>query len=123
MQLAAVHVRQCVAHQTVHVARAPGHERKAREDQHNKTSEAAERPFPKSVHAFLPWSGSVSTRPRTIPLSVKPLHSVYLLCLLLFDRRPSRSFWYRASARSITVTAAYAGRMSSTSTFFPSSCL
>ena len=49
------------------------------------------------------------------------LPSTYLA--VSFATNFSRSCWYRARARSITVTAAYAGRMSSTSTFLPSSCL
>src|SRR5712671_6393085 len=79
-QLAAVHVRERVAHHPVDVFGAAGHEREAGESNHQQCEDAAERPFRESAHRY---STSFTIDPtnsaRTIAPARGPLHSAYTL--------------------------------------------
>src|SRR6266404_977746 len=79
-QLAAMHVREGVAHHPVDVFGAAGHEREAGECDHQQCEDAAERPFRESAHRY---STSLTIDPtnsaRTIASARGSLHSAYTL--------------------------------------------
>src|ERR1700680_1105135 len=106
---ASMHVRQRITHHPIRAAEATRHHRKPNHHRHNQQSHTNAKPlqqFSLPLHLSLNFGTGNLIGPR--PSSSSNF---------------SRTFLYRASAFSITVIAAYAGRISSTCTVLPSSCL
>src|ERR1700730_15944935 len=107
---ASMHVRQRVTHHPIRAAEAACHHRQANHRGQNQERQTNAEPLQQFSYLLIHLSLNFGTGNLIGP---RPSSSSNF----------SRTFLYRANAFSITVIAAYAGRISSTCTVLPSSCL